>query len=120
LSLFASEPAIRKYIRAGLPYDVMSLVTAVYLPRYGANVKGIVLLAASAASDFGITEVDFAIYGLNVRPITASAKHFGDYGWLAEWNTITLPNGRYIINSVASDAAGHQTESETVVAQVDN
>jgi hypothetical protein len=82
-------------------------------------VKGIVLLVASAASDFGITKVDFAIYGLKVHPITASAKHT-DFGWLAGWNTITLPDGRYIINSVAYDAAGHRTESEAVVAQVDN
>ena len=119
LSLFESEPAIREYIRAGLPYDVNSLVTAVDLPRDGANVRGFVLLAASAASDFGVTKVDFAIDGLKVHPITTSAKHT-DFGWLAEWNTITLPDGRYIINSVAYDAAGHRMESETVVAQVDN
>ena len=119
LSLFDSESAINQYARAGLPYDINSLVTAVSLPRYGANVKGSVLLAASASSDYDITKVDFMIHGSRGLPIMASAKHTY-VGWLAGWNTASLPNGRYTINSVAYDAEGHRTESKTVVVEVDH
>jgi hypothetical protein len=121
LSLFDSETAVKHYARAGLPYDVNSLVTAVFLiyPRHGANVKGIVYLDASASSDYGVTKVDFVVHGSKGSPLVAAAKHT-DFGWLAGWNTVTLTDGRYSIKSVAYDASGHMTQSKAVVVEVDN
>jgi hypothetical protein len=119
LSLFDSESAIKQYARTGLPYNVHSLVTAISVPRFGTNVKGIVFLAASASSDYGITKVDFVIHGSKGVPIIAGAKHTY-LGWLAGWNTVSLPDGRYTIKSVAYDAAGHWTQSTTVVVKIDN
>ncbi len=120
LSLFASEAAIRQYREAGLPYDLASLVTSIYTPRSGANVKGIVLLAATAASDYGITRVEFEILGPQSRHPDVEAAKDSHYGWLAEWNTDTVPNGQYTIHSVAYDAAGHRIESEPVTVAVHN
>jgi hypothetical protein len=119
LSLFDSESAIKQYARAGLPYNIRSLVIDVSLPRYGAIVKGIVFLGASASSDYGITKVDFEIHGSKGIPIIVRAKHTY-VGWLAGWNTVSLPDGRYTIKSVASDTEGHWKQSKRVVVRVDN
>ncbi len=119
LSLFASEPAVRNYTRAGLPYAANSLATAVRLPKSGSTVKGVVLLGAGATSDFGITKVTFAIDGPQPHSTIVDATHT-DLGWLAGWNTVTEPNGRYTIRSVASDAGGHQKRSDAITIEVRN
>ena len=38
-----------------------------------------------------------------------------ELGWLARWNPVTLTDGRYTAISLAYDAAGHRTQSKTVV-----
>ena len=119
LALFGSEATVQHFQRAGLPYDFESLMTALYFPRSGADLRGTVFLGATAASDFGVTGVDSSIIGSQTGTIVLAAKHT-TIGWLAEWNTVPLPDGRYGIGSVAYDTAGHKTESDAVVVQVQN
>ena len=119
LSLFDSEAAVKHYEAAGLPYDANSLVTAVALPRYGANVKRIVLLGASASGDYGVAKVDFVIHGPAGIPIITSAQHTS-LGWLASWNTISFPDGHYTITCDAYDTAGHRAQSKSVLVDIDN
>jgi hypothetical protein len=57
LTFFASPSTVDRYVRAGLPYDAKSLSTTVEIPRSGAAVKGVVVLIASAQSDFGVSKV---------------------------------------------------------------
>ena len=76
--------------------------TAVLIPSGGASVSGISsLLDASASAN--VTYVAFELSGgtINGEQIIATATPT-IYGWLAEWNTTSVPDGTYKIQSVAS------------------
>ena len=76
--------------------------TAVLIPPGGASVSGTSsLLDASASAN--VTYVAFELSGgtINGEQLIATATPTY-YGWLAEWNTISVPNGSYTIQSVAS------------------
>ena len=42
------------------------------------------------------------------------------YGWLAQWNTTTVPNGTYTLQSVATDADNNTDTSTAITVTVDN
>ena len=42
------------------------------------------------------------------------------YGWLASWNTTTVPNGTYTLQSVASYAGGVSAASAPITIMVTN
>ena len=113
LSLFAGGDAVGQYRRAGLPYQAGSLMTAVASPKEGANVKGAVILFASASSDYGIARVDLEVSGASGYSTVLSGKQ-SPYGWLANWNSTGLPRGKYAISSVAYDTASHRAKSASV------
>ena len=114
LSLFASADTVDLYRRTGLPYDSNSLVTAMTSLKDGAGVKGVVLLLATASSDYGVEKLDFEVSGAaGYRTELSGTKTI--IGWLAEWNSTGLPDGRYLLHSVAYDYASHRADSGTVV-----
>jgi len=114
LSLFASADTVGRYRRAGLPYDASSLMTAMTSPKDGGGVKGVVVLLAIASSDYGVAKVEFEVTGATGYQTELSGTK-SPYGWLAEWNSAGLPQGRYVIYSVAHDHASHRADSGTVV-----
>ncbi len=76
--------------------------TAVLIPSGGASVSGTSsLLDASASAN--VTYVAFELSGgtINGEQFIATATQTY-YGWLAEWNTTSVPDGTYEIQSVAS------------------
>ncbi len=76
--------------------------TAVLIPSGGASVSGTSsLLDASASAN--VTYVAFELSGgtINGEQFIATATPTY-YGWLAEWNTTSVPNGTYEVQSVAS------------------
>lgn len=119
LTLFGSPSAVGRFVRAGLPYDPHSLTTTVVDPHDGESLHGVVLLIALAEGDFGVTMVDFSIGRPTGIPVRVSAGTTR-YGWIAEWNSADLPDGKYGIRSVAYDHAYHQAQSEAVVVNVRN
>jgi hypothetical protein len=42
------------------------------------------------------------------------------YGWYAPWNTTTVPNGTYTLQSVASYASGQSGTSAPITITVNN
>ena len=42
------------------------------------------------------------------------------YGWLAQWNTTTVPNGIYTLDSVATDADNNTDTSTPITVTVNN
>ena len=42
------------------------------------------------------------------------------YGWIAEWNTVTVPNGPYTLNSVATEVGGTTATSPGVTVTAEN
>jgi hypothetical protein len=94
--------------------------TSVLLPSSGANLSGTQWLDASASANVAVTRVEFRLTGgaLNNALIATATPTY--YGWLAGWNTTTVPNGTYTIKSVAYDASGNSGQSAGVTITVAN
>ena len=95
--------------------------TSVLIPSSGASVSGTqVLLDASASPNVGVNQVQFRLTGgsLNNALIATATPTY--YGWLAQWNSTTVPNGTYTLQSDATDGAGYQGVSTAVTVVVDN
>ena len=105
------------------PGHRMSLVvappaTAVVSPVTNEQWEGTHYLAASASADLGIDKVVFHITGEGRTVVEAAGK--SAYGWLARWDTTTVANGAYTVQSVAYGDSGQVTTSAGVVVQVRN
>ena len=95
--------------------------TTVVLPADGATVSGTrQYLDATATS--GVTRVVYEISGgpSNVTDVQIATGTATLYGWLAAWNTTTVPNGTYTLQSVASYGGGTSGTSQPVSVTVDN
>ena len=93
--------------------------TAVIIPSNNATVSGTSLVLDGTASS-GVTQVQYEISG---GTLTDSAIATGTptlYGWLAEWNTTTVANGSYTLQSVASLSGGVTGTSPGITITVDN
>jgi hypothetical protein len=94
--------------------------TSVVLPSNGASLAGSKYLDA-IAFDYGtLTKVEFHLTGgtLNDALIATGTPTY--YGWLAGWNSTTVPNGTYTLQSVAYDAGGLSTYSTGITVTVSN
>ena len=80
--------------------------TAVLLPSYLGTVKGVTPLNATAYDSAGITKVVYELSGgpsdLTSQVIATATPTI--YGWLAQWNSTTVPDGGYNVVSVATDS----------------
>ena len=43
-----------------------------------------------------------------------------DHGWIAGWNTHDVPNGKYLLRSIATDASGGVIASRGVTVVVNS
>jgi hypothetical protein len=93
-------------------------VTRVVKPAAHAQLSGPTLLDAIASSGLGVSNVEFRITG-DGRTIIERAV-LSLYGWLAHWNTRSVPNGTYTVYSVADGNTGLVTTSKGVVVEVRN
>ena len=94
--------------------------TTVVLPSNGASVAGSTSLDASA-SDYGtLTKVEFHLTGGSLNKALIATATPTIYGWLAAWNTTTVPNGTYVLQSEAYDVAGLSAYSSGVTLIVNN
>ncbi|HZM57252.1 MAG TPA: PQQ-binding-like beta-propeller repeat protein [Acidimicrobiales bacterium] len=95
-------------------------VTTVLIPSNGSSLAGSQLLDAGASGTFAVTKVEFHLTGgtLNNTLIATATPTY--YGWLAGWDTTTVPDGTYTLRSVAYDAAGNIGQSLGVTVTVTN
>ncbi len=94
--------------------------TTVILPSNGASVAGSSSLDA-LASDYGtLTKVEFHLTGGSLNKTLIATASPTIYGWFAGWNTTTVPNGSYVLQSEAYDAAGLSAYSSGVTITVNN
>jgi hypothetical protein len=97
------------------PASAQPPTTTMLVPSNSATVSGTqVVLDASASS--GTTQVQFELNGGAVIIATATPTI---YGWIAVWNSTTLPNGTYALQSVAS-ANGVSGPSTAITITVSN
>jgi major membrane immunogen (membrane-anchored lipoprotein) len=95
--------------------------TSIVIPSKGASVSGAqVLLDAGASDSGGVAEVAFHLTGGSLSNALIATGTQTDYGWYAYWNSTTVPDGTYTLQSDAYDAAGNQGVSSTISITVAN
>jgi sugar lactone lactonase YvrE len=108
---------------ATLTVTTTPIATVVLLPSNNAVVSGVSqVLDASASSSVAVTSVRFEITGGTLTGPFIATGTPTLYGWLAEWNTTTAPNGygNYTLQSVATDADGNTAVSAPITITVSN
>ena len=74
----------------------------------GTSVSGTqVPLDATASANVRVNKVQYYLTGGSLDNAIIATASPTDYGWLASWNSTTVPNGTYTLQSEASDGAGH-------------
>ena len=94
--------------------------TRLLLPANGAVLSGTQWLDAGASDPPGITKVEFELTGGTRNDTVISAATPTIVGWLGAWNTTTVPDGTYTMQSIAFDKAGNVSQSTPVTVHVDN
>ena len=98
-----------------------SLSTQVLVPSNGASLKGKAVLDASAAGTRTITGVRFVLSGGSLPTRVVVGTAVGTlYGWVAQWNTTSVANGTYNLQSVATEAGGTTATSPKITVKVSN
>lgn len=95
--------------------------TTVLVPSNAASVSGTQqVLDASAAANVGVGKVQFELSGngYNGTPIATATLTY--YGWIAEWNTTSVPDGTYSLQSVVTDDNGKTGVSDPITITVSN
>ena len=96
-------------------------MTSVLIPSAGATVSGTSSrLDASASSPPGIASVVFELSGGTLSDQVIAKGTATIYRWLNEWNTTTVANGSYTLQSVATDKVDAQVTSSPVSIAVNN
>jgi hypothetical protein len=89
---------------AFLEAHLYSADTAVVLPSNGASLSGSAVLDATASP--GLSTVEFELSGGSLSGSVIAAATPTVYGWIAQWNTTSVPNGTYTLQSVATYKGG--------------
>ena len=67
-----------------------------------------------------MTKVQYEVTGGNLTNAVIATATPTIYGWLATWNTTTVLNGTYTLQSVASYAGGVSGTSAPITVSVTN
>jgi hypothetical protein len=95
-------------------------LTSIIVPTSGAVLSGTQIVDATAADNVPIRKVEFRITG-GTRPdaVIGTAK-FSFHGDFVRWNTRSVRNGPYTLQSVVYDAAGKVGRSRAISVVVAN
>jgi peptidoglycan/LPS O-acetylase OafA/YrhL len=95
-------------------------ITAIVRPSSGAVLLGSEVLDATAADNVPIRKLEYRITGGARRDAVIGTAAFSLDGALLRWNTKTVPNGRYEMQSILYDAAGKVGRSIPISVTVSN
>lgn len=98
----------------------VALHTQVLVPSNGATLSGSAVLDASAAGTSDVTGVQFVVTGGALSNQVVGTASPTPYGWIARWDTTTVPNGTYTLNSVATETGGTMAMSPGISVTVNN
>ncbi len=94
--------------------------TSVLVPSNGAVLAGAPYLDAAASSPVGVTNVVFELSGNGLTDQVIGTATPTLFGWVAKWNTTSVANGTYSLQSVATDTEGFQTTSAPITVTLNN
>ena len=66
----------------------------------------------------GVNQLQFSLTGGSLNDAPIATATLTAYGWTASWNSTTVPNGTYTLESEATDGAGYQGVSTGVTVVV--
>lgn len=95
-------------------------VTSILHPANGAMLSGIVALDAYMEHTSKSTLVDFLLTGGAQHATPIGIGRLSLYGWVTQWDTTTVTNGTYTLQSVAHNPDGRIIESPPIIVTVDN
>lgn len=97
-------------------------VTSVRAPSNRATVRGTKVALAAGASSYGvaISRVQFLLSGGSLSKTVIGRAVPTLLGYYFIWNSTTVPNGTYSLQSVATNKIGKRTESPAITIKVDN
>jgi|HubBroStandDraft_6_1064221.scaffolds.fasta_scaffold66454_1 hypothetical protein len=84
--------------------------TAVLVPSNGATVSGTSVVLDAGASA-GVTQVQFELTGGSLTDSVIATATATYYGWIAEWNSTTVADGTYTLQSVATEGTSSTTST---------
>jgi len=93
--------------------------TTVVVPSANATVSGTSQILDALAT-LGATQVQYEITGGTLTDSVIATARPTYYGWFAQWNTTTVANGTYTLQSVASYSGGVNATSAGISVTVDN
>ena len=96
------------------------LVTHLFIPANDATLSGTAVLDASATGYFVVTKVEFYLTGASQHDTLIGTATRSYFGWAIGWNTTTVANGTYHLQSVAYDVAGRSGHSNGITITVKN
>ena len=95
--------------------------TSVVIPSSsGSTLSGTALLDATASDPGGVAKVQFALTGGSLNQAVLGTALPTLYGYLFSFNTTTVANGTYTLQSVASDTAGNTGYSPGIQVTVNH
>ncbi len=101
--------------------DNRPLHTEVLVPSSGATLNGSgAVLDAFAAGTSAVTGVQFEVTGGSLSGHVVGTAGATIYGWIALWDTNTVPNGSYTLQSVATETGGTTATSPGITVTVNN
>ena len=93
--------------------------TSVLVPSAGATVKG-AQVALDATATSGVSKVVYELSGGSLNGSVIATATPTVYGWLASWNSQSVPDNTYTLQSVASYAGGVTGVSPGISVTVGN
>jgi hypothetical protein len=119
LSLFATHAQVQ-YSRAGLFPDLTELRTRILIPVDGGKLEGTKVLDAAASDTSGVTNVDFRLGDREMHSMLVATATRTAYGWIADWNTTSVANGTYNLQSIAYGPDGRTSYSSAITITIRN
>jgi peptidoglycan/LPS O-acetylase OafA/YrhL len=95
---------------------VMNVVTG----AHGKPLKGTELVAGYSAFHDIIARVTFQITDSAHKTTVIGSGTYGGNLWIMHWNTKLVPNGTYVLRSVAYNSAGNRSISKGITIKVAN
>ena len=94
--------------------------TRILSPKNNAHLSGTTLLNAKVKADYRIDKVAFILSDENRHSEVIADGVLTLFGWIAKWNTVSIANGTYSLQSIAYDEFGASGRSTNVTVTIDN
>lgn len=107
-------------VAGGTGEALPKVVTVVLAPSNNATLSRTSLLDAKATGYFKVTRVQFYLTGGSQKSTLIGTGRSTPFGWATRWDTTTVANGKYTVQSVAYDAGGVTGKSAGVSITVSN